>query len=272
MVQRVGPPISPRVSDAREFERDLRSQVLRPMVATAQQAILRAGEHYEAIREEIRRLPEHPDVVGARTEAAAAAHYQRLKEWHTKRFTRSMSRLLGVRGVGPLDEDAIRPAMEKAIREAVRLVKTIPPRYHSQLMADMLKLGADAPFDRRALQEVLSRGYRSAGHNLKRLVRDQTSKTVGALTGVRQKQVGIERYIWSTSADERVRPSHREQDGVTFAWDSPPFTGHPGEDINCRCVALAVIPDRRSHIEPTPRPPAAAPARILPPAEQIETR
>jgi hypothetical protein len=44
-------------------------------------------------------------------------------------------------------------------------------------------------------------------------------------------------YIWRTAGDDKVRPSHAANEGERFAWDNPPDTGHPGEDINCRCVA-----------------------------------
>lgn len=44
-------------------------------------------------------------------------------------------------------------------------------------------------------------------------------------------------YIWRTSGDDKVRPSHAVNNGRIFSWDNPPETGHPGEDYNCRCTA-----------------------------------
>jgi SPP1 gp7 family putative phage head morphogenesis protein len=69
--------------------------------------------------------------------------------------------------------------------------------------------------------------------------RDQVSKLNGQLNMERQKEIGVDGYIWNTAHDERVRDSHREKDGKTFKWNDPPAdTGHPGQDINCRCVAI----------------------------------
>jgi SPP1 gp7 family putative phage head morphogenesis protein len=48
-------------------------------------------------------------------------------------------------------------------------------------------------------------------------------------------------YVWRTRRDERVRTSHRRNDGRIFSWASPPDTGHPGEDYNCRCEAVAYV-------------------------------
>lgn len=72
------------------------------------------------------------------------------------------------------------------------------------------------------------------------LKRHGGSGTVNPVTGLLEfsktgKKEG--KYIWHTQGDGKVRDSHAENDGKTFSWDSPPDTGHPGEDYNCRCWA-----------------------------------
>lgn len=73
------------------------------------------------------------------------------------------------------------------------------------------------------------------------IARDQVGKLNGRLTEYRQRGAGIKEYRWSTSNDSRVREAHAEREGQIFKWDKPPFDGHPGQPINCRCVALPVI-------------------------------
>lgn len=73
------------------------------------------------------------------------------------------------------------------------------------------------------------------------IARDQTLKTLGGINEARQKDAGVDSYTWSTSLDERVRPDHEELEGQVFSWGSPPEPGHPGEDFQCRCVAIPVI-------------------------------
>lgn len=73
------------------------------------------------------------------------------------------------------------------------------------------------------------------------IARDQTLKLTGAITKARQTSAGITSYTWNTSNDDRVRESHAELDGQVFRWDTPPSVGHPGEDFQCRCVALPII-------------------------------
>lgn len=73
------------------------------------------------------------------------------------------------------------------------------------------------------------------------IARDQTLKVNGAITEIRQRGAGVDRYVWSTSLDERVRETHAALEGQTFSWESPPDVGHPGQDYQCRCVAVPVI-------------------------------
>ena len=47
-----------------------------------------------------------------------------------------------------------------------------------------------------------------------------------------------EQYVWETRGDSKVRVSHRRNEGKIFRWDNPPPTGHPGQDYNCRCLAI----------------------------------
>jgi SPP1 gp7 family putative phage head morphogenesis protein len=71
----------------------------------------------------------------------------------------------------------------------------------------------------------------------KLIARDQVGKLNGQLTELRQTNIGVEKYIWRTAEDERVRESHKRNNGKKFSWDKPPSTGHPGQDIQCRCWA-----------------------------------
>lgn len=76
------------------------------------------------------------------------------------------------------------------------------------------------------------------------IARDQVNKLNGQMNYLRQSEAGINKYVWRTVGDERVRESHAKKDGEVFSWDSPPSdTGHPGEDYNCRCWAEPYLDD-----------------------------
>jgi len=74
------------------------------------------------------------------------------------------------------------------------------------------------------------------------IARDQINTLYGAVNKAKQESVGISRFIWRTSHDERVRDEHIEIDGQEFDWATGhPIEGIPGSPINCRCYASPVL-------------------------------
>lgn len=93
-----------------------------------------------------------------------------------------------------------------------------------------------------ALEEELGISQRRA----QLIARDQVLAANAALTQQQHRDAGVEQYEWSTSGDDRVRPEHERANGQVFRWDGGGAPGagvkgeaaHPGEAIQCRCVAL----------------------------------
>lgn len=76
----------------------------------------------------------------------------------------------------------------------------------------------------------------------KLIARDQTQKLFSDLAQARQQDLGVSRYIWRGIDDGRERESHVANNDQEFSWDDPPAeTGHPGEDVQCRCIAEPVL-------------------------------
>lgn len=97
------------------------------------------------------------------------------------------------------------------------------------------------------LEDVLIRRAGALGARTQLIARDQTNKFFGTVTRARHEDVGIAKYIWSTSLDERVRGnpggkypdarySHWDREGKRYRYDQPPPDGHPGDPIQCRCT------------------------------------
>ena len=90
----------------------------------------------------------------------------------------------------------------------------------------------------KAIKKEIEKTFDISENRARVIARDQTNKFNGNLAELRQKEVGISQYRWSTSLDERVRYTHRLNEGKVFSWDNPPAsTGHPGTQIRCRCTA-----------------------------------
>ena len=83
------------------------------------------------------------------------------------------------------------------------------------------------------------------------LAKQETSLMVSNYRELRYREIGVNKYQWSTSQDVRVRADHRALNGQIFDWEHPPVTNKqtgarnsPGEDFGCRCIAIPVLSDR----------------------------
>lgn len=70
----------------------------------------------------------------------------------------------------------------------------------------------------------------------------------GLINQLRQEDLGIERYVWHSQDDAKVRDSHADYDDQVFRWDDPPEGGHPGEAHNCRCYAEPIAPTPQDNV------------------------
>lgn len=106
-----------------------------------------------------------------------------------------------------------------------------------RLVADGVRSGASTKAIKVALRDALGIGDRRA----RLIARDQIGKLNGNLTRERQTRVGVDTYRWRTVGDRRVRHSHRGREGNVYRWDDPPGDGHPGQPVQCRCIAEPVL-------------------------------
>jgi SPP1 gp7 family putative phage head morphogenesis protein len=81
----------------------------------------------------------------------------------------------------------------------------------------------------------------SANNHAALVARDQISTLNSSITKSRQTAAGIEDFSWQTQKDNRVRDEHRELQGTEHSWQSGANGVFPGEPINCRCWAQAVV-------------------------------
>jgi SPP1 gp7 family putative phage head morphogenesis protein len=128
-------------------------------------------------------------------------------------------------------------AMRAATKDNIDLITSIPEQYFEKL-GDAVGKNMERGMRFEDLAKEIERIGDVTESRAKLIARDQTSKMNGAFNKARQTSLGIDRYVWQTSSDERVRPEHDSNNGEIFRWDRPPATGHPGHDVNCRCVAI----------------------------------
>ena len=137
-------------------------------------------------------------------------------------------------------DDRARDTIQAFVQENVDLIKTIPEGHLARVRNATLRgLNSGQTVDQ--IGAEIARITRATENQARLIAEDQVQKLDGALTRVRQVDLGITHYIWRTRGDDRVRPIHRRRNGRRFSWNDPPFDGHPGQPIRCRCVALPDI-------------------------------
>jgi len=163
-----------------------------------------------------------------------------VNQFNEEQHTRMVERVLGVQPIAA--EVWLRQEVSAFTRENVKLIKSISDQ-HLERIEGVITRGAQAGKLQREIAREIKEQVGVASRRAELIARDQVQKFNGQLTKLRQQDIGIKKYRWSTSEDERVRPTHRANNHKVFSWNNPPATGHPGEEINCRCVAIAVFED-----------------------------
>lgn len=170
---------------------------------------------------------------------------------HTADWRERVNKAIGIDLSAVVDDEDIRPHIELAAQGFMVLIKGLTDEIQKRLASKLIPM-IIAGASQRQMAEMLAGEFDFSKKRAALIGRDQAAKFNGALNRIRQQQAGVTTYQWSTSLDERVRgnpsgkypnakPSHWDREGKEFSWSKPPSDGHPGEPINCRCVALAVL-------------------------------
>jgi len=138
-------------------------------------------------------------------------------------------------------------AMRESLARQVELIKSLPIEAAQRVQRLALE-GITTGMRASEIAKEIMRSGDVAKSRAMTIARTEVSRTAAALTQARAEFVGSTHYIWRTSKDGAVRPSHRAMEGQAVRWDSPPvldhMRGHAGEFPNCRCFAEPVLPDR----------------------------
>lgn len=85
--------------------------------------------------------------------------------------------------------------------------------------------------------------YGTLEGRLKVIAQHQIANLHAQIQAERARAIGATEFEWVTQEDDRVRESHRALHGRVLPYpDGDPVEGLPGQPINCRCFAKAVIP------------------------------
>lgn len=188
-------------------------------------------------------------VDGAREEIKQA--FETEEQRHSRRFNEAMRSAIGIDLGRVIIGEGITDTIEAAVQRNVALIRGLGSDTAKRLETALLN-ALTTGLNNAEIAKLITKEFGIGSRRAKLIARDQAASFNGDLNRVRQKAAGVTEYVWSTSMDERVRgnpdgkypnarPSHWAREGKTFRWNDPPSDGHPGQPINCRCTARAVI-------------------------------
>lgn len=100
------------------------------------------------------------------------------------------------------------------------------------------------------LAKIIQESYGTTQSKAQFLARQETNLLTTKMKETRYESAGVSEYKWrcvAGSKDHPVRPMHKIHDNKIFRFDNPPIVDkkgnrkNPGEDYNCRCVAVPIV-------------------------------
>lgn len=170
-----------------------------------------------------------------------------IAEYNQRMIQRGLASVLNINLVA--EEPWLAEIMERFVSQNVTLITSVQTSVLDDIKKKVLDAGLKGIRYEDLAKDIMAR-VPVAENKAKLIARDQIGTFYGQLTRQRQTKLGITKYMWVATKDERTRPEHRHRDGKIFYWDednSPagsnvlPPGERPGEPINCRCSAKPLL-------------------------------
>lgn len=155
--------------------------------------------------------------------------------------------------IGVAEQNVGQAAMA-LLNEQVELIKSIPIEAGlraQRIAADNFLEGTRAKPDQDVIDQLVNEmGMTTevATNRAKLIARTETARANASFVQARASALGVRSYIWRTSGDESVRPSHKRMNNIVVEYANPPtlsdgMTGHAGTFPNCRCYQDPILPE-----------------------------
>lgn len=201
-------------------------------------SVVNAGALIRALTDYAKLLEPWADAVAGFMLADVARRDKAMWAQNSKDMARALGRELQSAPTGDI--------LRRLQTEQVTLIQSIPlqaaQRVQDLAEGTLLTSGRAADIAR----EILATS--DVTESRARLIaRTEVSRASSNLLQARATWAGSDGYIWRTSGDGDVRPSHEAMEGVYVRWAEPPtldnLKGHAGCLPNCRCFAEPIFPN-----------------------------
>lgn len=165
----------------------------------------------------------------------------RMEKWHRTQFVGATKYATSVNLDTVIGPETARETMAAVVARNVSLISDISTSTGTKV-SQIIWQGFTSRQPRTAMARLISGAMMIEKDRALRIASDQTTKLAAALDQERQREVGIDKFMWRHSGKVHFRPEHKARDGNIYAWDDNELDGDlPGVAINCGCKAQAYI-------------------------------
>jgi len=132
-----------------------------------------------------------------------------------------------------ITDKVVKKELEKRIEYNVSLIKTVSERLKSNIENDLKRAFTDGTGE--SVKEIIQKNIGKSHRNFDLIARNETLQLNKQLTLAKMKPLGVEKYIYRTSKDEKVRITHSKLDGKEFEVEGDNEGNKRLAEINCRC-------------------------------------
>ena len=174
-----------------------------------------------------------------------------------RRYAKEVNKFNNNQCVKVMQSEVVIPNIDKAIsnfvNQNVRLVQGLSDemaRLLEQRIISGVKKGYNAEQLQKSIQYRLGidKGvFGTIKTRMELIAVDQIGKLNADLTQLRQTILGVEKYIWRTRRDNKVRKEDAEKEGEVFSWGATvaPFDA-PGRKVRCRCWPEPILKKKKT--------------------------
>lgn len=146
-----------------------------------------------------------------------------------------------VASVNPIEFDEwMDDYIQSSITQNVGYIKSIEVQYHSKVETVVYE-GVKNGTSTKQIREQIVKQLHVSESKAQFLAVDQSGTIHGQLVAKRHLNMGVKKFEWVTSNDERVRKSHQALGSKLFSYKQLPSEGLPGTPYRCRCTAYPIF-------------------------------
>ncbi len=143
--------------------------------------------------------------------------------------------------------------MQMLVSHHAKLIRTIPQGLAQDVASQIATRQMRGERSETIAKDIRKRFPAITRSRIAMLARTEVASTATSITEARAKNLSLPAYLWDTSQDSRVRPSHRLMEGVICLWSDPPaperLAGiksslgayHAGRCPNDRCDPSVIV-------------------------------